>query len=313
MRKKADTHKEKLGLHVSLWQRIRRTPYQALVSVFMVFITLFILSIFLLLAGSSSAIISHFETKPQVTVFFKDTEDKAAIDQLIEKLRSTGKVSQIKYVSQEEALRIYQEQNKDDPLLLEMVTADILPASIEVSAKSPKYLSEIVQIVEREPGIDEVVFQKEIVDTLISWTTTIRRIGMIFLLFLFIASFLILFSSIGMKIAYRKDEIEILKLVGATSWYIKRPFILEGVVYGVVGATLAFFLASVIILYIQPFMASFLKGISPLSFFAVEDVAVYIWPPNTLLFAVLWGILATVGFFIGLLSSLFAVSRYLKN
>lgn len=315
MTKKANIHKSKqtMRLSVSLWQRIRRTPYQAFASVFMISITLFVLSVFLLLAATSSSVLSYFETKPQITVFFKENQDKPAVDALVEKLKATGKMASYKYISKEDALKIYQEQNKDDPLLLEMVTADILPASLEISATNPSYLVEIAEIVKKEPGIDEVVFQKEIVDTLISWTSTIRKIGAVFILFLLSASFMILITNISMKIVNRKDEIVILRLVGATSWYIKRPFVLEGILYGIIGATISWLVTSAIVLYLQPFMASFLHGISSLSFWKVtEELVIYLWPPNIAFFLLLWIVLVAAGFSIGLIGSLFAVSRYMR-
>ena len=164
---------------ISVWQRLRRTPYQTVASLFMMFITLFVLGLFLLLVASSSALVGYFESKPQLTVFFSNDKDKASIDKFAEKLKSTDKVLSTKYVSKEEALAIYREQNKDDPLLLEMVTADILPASLDVSATSPKYLDEIYQSVRSEPGVEDVVFQKEVVDTLIVWASTVRKVGFI--------------------------------------------------------------------------------------------------------------------------------------
>lgn len=296
----------------SIWQRVRRTPYQAIAAVFMITVTLFVLSIFLLAAATLSSLLSYFETKPQITVFFKEAKQKTSVDALMEKLKGTGKVATLRYISKDEALRIYQEQNKNDPLLLEMVTADILPASLEVFAVSPQYLSEIAEIVKKEADVDEVVFQKEVVDTLISWTTTIRKIGAIFILLLFAASFMILVTSIGMKIAYRKDEIEILKLVGATPWYIKRPFIVEGTYYGVAGALISWVFTSGIILYLQPFMTSFLHGISPLVLTSVNQAVIYLWPPNVIIFLIMFGILFLGGLLIGFIGSLFAVGRYMK-
>lgn len=296
----------------SIWQRVRRTPYQAIAAVFMITVTLFVFSIFLLSAATLSSLLSYFETKPQITVFFKEAKQKASVDALMDKLKDTGKVATLRYISKDEALRIYQEQNKNDPLLLEMVTADILPASLEVFAVSPQYLSEIAEIVKKEADVDEVVFQKEVVDTLISWTTTIRKIGAIFILLLFAASFMILVTSIGMKIAYRKDEIEILKLVGATPWYIKRPFVVEGTYYGIIGALFSWVFTSGIILYLQPFMTSFLHGISPLVLTSVNQAVIYLWPPNVIIFLIMFGILFLGGLLIGFIGSLFAVGRYMK-
>lgn len=297
----------------SFWQRIRRTPYQAVAAVFMIFITLFVTAIFLVLAGMSTALLSYFESKPQLSVFLKDEKDKAAVDQLVAKLNTSGKIASYKYISKEEALTIYREQNKNDPLLLEMVTADILPASLEISAVSPAYLVELAETVKKEPGIDEVVFQKDAVDTLIVWTSAIRKVGAVFILFLLLSTFFILLTSIGMKIAFRKEEIEVLKLVGASSWYIKRPFISEGLLYGFLGAKLAWIVMSLLILYLSPFINSFLRGISSLPLWQFQGFTFSIWPPGIIFFVLLWAILICSGLLIGLMGSLFAVSRYMKH
>lgn len=301
-----------MNISLSLWQRMRRTPYQAIAAVFMIFITLVVTSIFLLLASGSSALLTYLESKPQLTIFFKDEKDATQIDTLVAKLKSTNKVSTYEYISKDQALNIYREQNKNDPLLLEMVTADILPASLEISAISPKYLGELRDVVKDEPGIDEVVYQKDIVDTLVSWTTTLRKVGFIFIFFLLSSTFFILLTSIGMKIALKKEEIEILKLVGATPWYIKRPFILEGVSYGIIGATLSWISVSVMLLYVRPFVSAFLKGIDSLLLFKFENFSLYIWPPSLLLFLLMWLIVVIFGIIIGFFGSLLAVERYMK-
>ncbi len=298
---------------VSFWQRTRRTPYQAVASVFMIFMTLFVLAIFLILAGGLTSLLSYFETKPQLTVFFKDDKNKESIDALIQNLQTTGKVSTYQYISKDQALAIYREQNKNDPLLLEMVTADILPSSLEISAISPKYLVELAELTKKDSGIDEVVFQKDVVDTLVSWTSTIRKSGAIFMIFLAFSTIFILLTSVGMKIALKKEEIEILRLVGATTWYIRRPFIYEGIVYGLIGATLAWFIVSGLILYLSPFVTSFLKGIPALSLMQINSLNIIIWPPTIFIFFILLVVLLLSGFLIGLIGSSLAVSRYLKN
>jgi len=298
---------------LTFWKRIRRTPYQAIAATMTIFITLFVMAVFLIMAGGSSAMLTYLESKPQLTVFFKDDKDKDSINQLISNIKNTGRIASINYISKEQALAIYKEQNKNDPLLLEMVTADILPASLEVSTVSPVYLSELAENLKKEKGIDEVVFQKDVVDTLVSWTNTIRKVGLVFISFLLVATFFIILTSIGMKIALRKDEIEILQLVGATPWYIKKPFIFEGVTYGFAGSALSFVLVSVILLYFTPYASSFLQGIPNLTLFKYANIALTIWPPNAFLFLSLFIVLLFSGLIIGFIGSIFAISRYMKN
>lgn len=244
------------------WQNIRRSPYQALAAVMIMTLTLFVTSLFLFVAFSSQKVLNYFETKPQITIFFKDEATAKQIDDLKEKLKTTGKVASAKYVSKEEALKIYRDQYKEDPLLLELVTSNILPASLEVSATEARYLTELNTVLKDDPSIEEVVYQKDIVDTLISWTNAIRRAGLVLVVFLSVISLFIILMVIGIKISSRKAEIEIMKLIGASSWYIGRPFILEGAFYGVVGAILASGLSLLLIFYAAPYLDSFLASLN---------------------------------------------------
>lgn len=118
------------------WQHIRRSPYQALAAIGVMTLTFFVTAIFIFIASGSEVVLHWLETRPQVTGFFKEEVTAAQVDSLKDELNRTGMIADIKYVSKEEALAIYREQNKDDPLLLEMVTANILPASLEVSTTS---------------------------------------------------------------------------------------------------------------------------------------------------------------------------------
>ena len=287
-----------MNLFTHTWQHIRRSPYQALAAVMTMTLTLFVTSLFLLVAFSSQRILDYFEAKPQITIFFKDEVTQKQIDDLKERLNATGKVSSLEYVSKEEALEIYREQNKDDPLLLELVTANILPASLEVSATDARQLGELNEVLKDEAVVEEVIYQKDIVDTLISWTSAIRKGGLILVVFLSVISLFIILMVIGIRISSKKEEIEIMKLVGASNWYIGRPFILEGAFYGLLGAVLAWGLSYLLIFYATPFLSTFLGGLG-------------ILPVQPLfMFEVLGGI-ATVGLLMGSLGSSLAVWRYL--
>src|SRR3990170_4956908 len=125
----------------SAWKNIRRSPYQAFAAVFIMMMTFLVFSFFVFIFVGSSKVISYFESKPQVTAFFKDEASKQEINSLRASVESTGRVSEVRFVSKQEALKIYQEQNKNDPLLLELVTAEILPASLEISTHEIEDLS----------------------------------------------------------------------------------------------------------------------------------------------------------------------------
>lgn len=287
------------------WQHIRRAPYQALAAVAVMTLNLFIACVFFTTAFSFEQILRFFETRPQVTAFFQDETKIEEVEALKEKLVATGKVSNVKYVSKEEALAIYREQNKDEPLLLEMVTANMLPASLEVSADKLSSLSEIAEILKKEETIEEVIFQEDVISALSSATNALRRLGIALIGFTSLVSFLIILIITGMKIASRRDEIEILRLIGASTWYIKAPFLLEGAFYGIFGAVLAWLLTYLLILYATPALTSFLEGIPLLVFSETSPL------PTPFMLLVLLG-LVLAGSIIGILGSFLSVKRYLR-
>ena len=292
----------------SVWNHIRRSPYQSLAAVLTMFLTLFLGGIFALTTGVSLAILQYFESKPQLTVFFSETATKDDATALKSTLEATGKIASVTYVSKDEALAIYKEQNKNDPLLLEMVTADILPASLEVTAKEPQFLAEFDPIIKGAKGVEEVVFQKDVVDTLLSWTNAIRLVGGTLAILLAIDSLLIIMTVIGMKIALKKEEVDILKLIGASSWYIRRPFVLEGGLYGVVGSGVAWIFITILLFVFRMRIVSFLGAIP-----IIQTLLANMFSTPMILGSL--GLLAAMelaGFLLGAIGSMVALNRYIK-
>jgi len=281
------------------WKHIRRSPYQSLAAILIMFLTFLIATIFTLVAGGSQIVLRYFESRPQVTAFFKDEATAGQIDTLKAKLIQTGKVEETKFISKEEALQIYREQNKDEPLLLEMVTANILPASLEVSIKNIIDIDQVAGVLKNDTTVEEVVFQEDVVEALYRWTGSIRKIGIGLISVLSLVSFLIILVIIGMKITIRKSEIEILQLIGASNAYIRAPFVLEGIIYGLSGAVLAWGLSYILLLYATPFIIKFLVDIPVL-------------PVPYYFILIVLGIEMLAGFIIGSLGSFIAVRRYLK-
>jgi len=297
-----------MKLYSTTWKHIRRSPYQAMAAILTMFLTFLLGGTVFLTSTASAFILGYFESKPQITVFFTDKATKADADALTTTLEATGKVSSTKYVSRDDALAIYREQNKNDPLLLEMVTADILPASLEVSARDPSFLKDLQPAIKSAAGVEEVVFQKDVVETLLTWTNAIRLVGGAVALILAVNSILIIMTIVGMKIAIKKEEIEILRLVGASPWYIRMPFILEGGMYGAAGAFVSWAIITGIIIWARPMILSFL-GIIP----AISLVLTSLTATPFLLAA--GGFMAgmiLVGFLLGSVGSLIALGRYLK-
>jgi len=280
-------------------QNIRRSPYQAIAAIVIMTLTFLVISFFTFLLVGSSKIVAYFESKPQVTAFFRNEAKQEDINSLESKLKDSGKVSSVKFVSKKEALAIYKEQNKNDPLLLDLVTADILPSSLEISTYKIGDLSQVSDTLKGSSIISEVIFQKDVVSTLTSWTSALRKIGIAAILILSLVSIFIILTITGIKISQKRGDIHIMRLIGATNWYIRWPFIFEGMFYGVVGAFTGWVVSTVALVAATPYLSDFLSGIP-------------ILPASPIFLLELLGGELLLALVLGAFSSYLAVLRFLK-
>lgn len=137
------------------------------------------------------------------------------------------------------------------------------------------------------------------VSTLSAWTGAIRKIGLAVVVILALVSVFIMVTIIGIKISQKRSDIETMRLIGAGSWYIRWPFIMEGIFYGLVGAVVGWLISVVALLYVTPYLSSFLKGIP-------------VFPISPIVLLELLGIQIIVAILLGAFSSYLAVLRYLK-
>jgi len=290
---------------------IRRTPYQSLATFLVLFMTLFLSAVLIVAYAFSHSLLDYVETRPQVTAYFQTNMTEEEIVKVKDQLIASGKVASVKYISKDEAFNIYKESNKNNPLLLEMVSADILPPSLEVFAKKPTFLPEIAEFFKKQPGIDEVNFQKDIVDRLLNLTNVLRQIGIIFFCFLILMTIIVLTTNTLFKISLKKDEIELLRLLGASRFYIEKPFLLEGTFLGVCASFFAFLILSGILFYFNPFLSSYLKGINELNLM-IFNLKLSIWPLNEIFLGIVLGLVTLFGIVIAICSNLLAANKYLK-
>lgn len=279
---------------------IRRTPYQSMAAVLVLTITFFVAILISFITASFYQALVYFETRPQILVFFQTDATVDQITNLRSQLESDPLISTVVYVPQEEALQIYQDLNQNDPLLLELVTADILPASLEISTYSLDTLTSVKTQLETATGVDEVVLRGDVVNTLNNWIQGIRISGITFISIMAITSILLVVIVVGMKIAGKQHEIAILQLIGASKWYIQGPFLLEGAFYGVLSSLIAYVSVFTLILYSTPFLLDF-AGEVPLI------------PESPVILAIIFAGAIGSGLVIGTFGSWLALKRYLRS
>lgn len=283
------------------FRMIRRSPYQALAAIFVLWLTFLVAYVLSYALFASDRVLSYFETRPQVVAFFKPSVEQTKINEIAKQFSQKSNVSKVKVVTKDEALATYRKENAKDPMLLDLVTADVLPASMEVSATAPEELEKIrEEFATYSDFIEEVVFQKDFVDTLTGWTAGIRLGGLIAVAVLVVTSVIIMTVLVSMKVAIKRKELGILRLLGASEGYIFSPFLLEGMFYGFLGSGFAWLTAFTALLYATPSIIRFMGDIPVL-------------PVPTQFYAVQAGAGIFSGIFLGLCASLIALRRIARQ
>ena len=277
-------------------QHIARSPYQSMAAILVVSLSLFLICVFFLLGAGSKVVLQYFESRPQLIAYLKDEAKPQEVELIRARIEATGKTKSVTYVSKEEALELYKQLFKDKPLLLEMVTAKVLPASLEISPYNLSSVQELATMLKEEPLVEDLDFEEDVVLSLSKFVSSLRTIGLVIAVFLLFIAVLTVLVVLGMKISQRKEEIEILKLLGASSWYICFPLYLEGMFYGLTAAIISWGLSYLAILYSVPFLVNFFSGIP-------------LFPVSTIFMSEVLAGLLGVGIVVGFLGSFLAVLR----
>ncbi len=292
-------------------QSVRRSPFQAMAAISVLSLTFFVTTLLAIILYSSNQVLNYFATRPQVIVFLQEDATDVQRDAILNILTSDERVEQVTFVSKEEALAIYREATADNPLLGELVSPSIFPASIEFSVIDLNFTQEVIDEITGLEGVDNVSFTAnlgsasslgDVIERLKTITYYIRVGGLVAVLVLAATSFLVLLVVMGMRITMRRYEIENLTLIGATPGFIRMPIIFEAVTYAVFGVIIGWLLASVLVMYATPAIMNYFGDIPVLP----ERSADFF----LLIGAILGGELL-VGLVIALMGSMAAVSRSL--
>lgn len=293
-------------------QSLKRTPYQTAAALLVLYFTLFLIGILMISMTFLYGLLKYVEGQPQVTVYFQVDMEESEIVKIQQELEASEKVSSTEYISKEKAYEIYKELTKDNTLLLEMTSKEILPASLEIYATDPEYLVEIADSLRERQGVDEVQFQEIIVDRLLTLTNAVRNATLVLCAFLILMATIVIIATTSFKIALRKEEIEILQLLGASNFFITKPYLKEGFVMGFFASLLSTFSLIGLILFVNPLLQGYLRGIPAINYTFFDAVTLQIWPFNVLFFALAFAITAIFGIGIGLFANMLASRRYLS-
>lgn len=291
-----------LGRHFKEGIRnIGRNGWMTFASVSAVTITLLILGVFLLLALNINHMIEIIENQVEITVELSPDITEGLIEKIEDEIRNLDGVKSVQYISKEEGLKQLKERLGEDAYLLEgLEEENPLNDIFIVQVLQPQTIGTVAEKIEVIDSITTVEYGKATVEKLFAITTWIRNIGLAFIIGLAFTAMFLIANTIKITIYARRNEIEIMKLVGATNWFIKWPFFVEGLLLGIIGSITPI----VVLLFSYKTILSKLN--SNLSFSFLEFLPLY---PLAYQISIL---LIGIGAFIGIWGSLVSVRRFLK-
>lgn len=293
-------------------QNFVRNATLAIAAMAVIVITLTIVLFSVIANATFANTVQLITDKIDISVYLKDTVNEQQRNKLISDIKAIPNVKSVEYVSKDQALESYKKQNAGnvDLLLAISQTDNPLPASLQVKPRDPNKIQEIKNYLEKkeikELQSDETSYsgdRKEAIDKISQATRFIQQAGLAGVIVFSMVSMLIIFNTIRMAIFNRRDELQIMRLLGASTSYIRGPFIVETVIYGIISAVLSIaIINSLFSVSSQAFEASSL-GLLDIKF-ANDYFAKNFW--------IILLLQLGVGILIGAASSLIATRRYLK-
>jgi cell division transport system permease protein len=222
------------------WEGFWRNALMSLAATATMVLMLLLLAGFWILQTGLQAGIEYTESKVEVVADLKDTATAEDLTGINNRLLALPEVKEVHYVSREEALARYRarltEQGETD--LTRYLDANPLHASLEVRLVDPKVFGNVVEQLREEPAVDKVKEQQKTVDSLLTITNVLRTAGTVILLVIAFIVLFIIVNTIRLAVVARAEEIEIMRLVGASDAFIRWPFVFEGAMVGLLGAVL---------------------------------------------------------------------------
>jgi cell division transport system permease protein len=309
------------GNHFMITQfRILRTGLQnfarnltlAVAAIAVMVITLTIILFSAITNATFANTITQITDKIDISVYLKDDVTADKREQLISQFKALDNVKSVEFVSKDQALDDYKKANQDKPDLLAAIsqTDNPLPASLRVKPKDPNKIEQIRTFIESKDvkalQSDPTSYsgeRKDAIDAITKATQFFQRAGVVGVVVFALVSILIIFNTIRMAIFNRRDELQIMRLLGASTWFIRGPFVVETVAYGVIAAVF-----SVAICHFLFVVSSSTLGASSFGLLDINYASNYF----TSHFVIILTVQMLIGILIGAASSIIATQRYLK-
>lgn len=223
-----------------VYTSLKRNHWMTLASIFTVVLSLFILGFFSIVILNLNKMADTLESQVQISVYLKDDLSQDEIDDTKNKLHSIEGIQNIKFITRDEAMKNFKERLGEQKFLLDALDdTNPLPNSFSITVTSPEQVKTIADTASALDSVESASYSQDIINHLFNLTHLIRLIGVALIILLTGAAIFIISNTIRLTVFARRKEIAIMKYVGATDWFIRWPFLLEGIFLGFIGGGLA--------------------------------------------------------------------------
>lgn len=284
----------------------RRNGWLSAATVLIMTLMLFVLGNLVFIGALGQTVLESFESKIDISMYFVPDADEQAILDVKKDVEKNPQVARVDYVSKERALEFFQDQHRDNEMItsaLAELDGNPLVASLNIAAHDPSQFAAISQFLAGQdyPIVEKINYfeNQTVIDRLGSAMRTIRAAGVITAVFFAFIAVLVAFNTLRMAIYTMREEIAIMRLVGATAWFVRGPFLFSGVLYGLAAALMALLAFFPVLWFVSPYVAAYVPEFNPFNYFLSHIVSVSL-------------LLASAGVLMGSFSSAIAIRRYLE-
>lgn len=281
---------------------LTRNGWMTFASISAVTVTLLLVGVFTIIMMNLNKVADDIENDVEIKVLIEIIDDKekakAAEDTLISDIKKISGVEEVVYSSKEQELDLLIEDFGDDLSLFEQ--SNPLRNVLYVKAKEPQQTAKVAEKIEKLDNTYQVVYGEGKVEKLFSFLNTSRNVGLVLILGLLFTAIFLISNTIRITIIARKEEIEIMKLVGATNSFVRIPFVIEGMWLGILGSIIPMVVVSVVYYNVYNIVQPRLQG----ELLQLVDLTPLLYQVNVLILV--------LGMFIGIWGSFMSVRRFLK-
>ena len=261
--------------------QVVRNKTMALTSLFSITAMLLILGMFFILAVNINLLTENMKQQfDMIEIFVEDETSESDVQSMVQDLRGLDQVAEVEFLSEEDAMEELQKRWGENAYLLEALPNNPLPRSVRVTMHDVEDVEAVVEYAGKFSGVERIKDSQTEVNKILKITNGIQVGALVIIVFLIIVSIVVVSNTVKLTVLARGREVSIMKYVGATNWFIRGPFLAEGIIIGILAAAVSSGLISMLYHWLtnsfsQQIIVLFATGLVPIEFMSKNLIIIF--------------------------------------